>query len=165
MSHEILRDYWIIDEFDDTLEVTVGSFLDGLTDLFPGGFLFESAGQIDDGDVGGWNSEGHTCEFTLEFWDDFTNGFGSTSGRWDDVWTIGSSTSWVFLRSTIDGGIGGSSSMNGGHEAFNNTELIIDDLGERSKTVGGARSIRDICESWIILFMVNSINEHWSIVL
>jgi len=38
--------------------------------------------------------------------------------------------------------------MNGGHKPFNNTELVMDDLCNGSKTVGCARSIGDlyICE-------------------
>jgi 3-hydroxyisobutyrate dehydrogenase-like beta-hydroxyacid dehydrogenase len=31
--------------------------------------------------------------------------------------------------------------MNGGHEAFDNAELVMDHLGERSQTVGGTGRI------------------------
>lgn len=31
--------------------------------------------------------------------------------------------------------LGGSGSMNGGHEAFNNAKLVMNDFGERGKAV------------------------------
>lgn len=42
--------------------------------------------------------------------------------------------------------------MDGGHETFNDTELVIEDLSNRSKTVSSARSIgNDIFRSLVVL--------------
>ena len=34
--------------------------------------------------------------------------------------------------------------MDGSHETLDNTELVIDDLGERCQAVGSARSVGDL---------------------
>ena len=35
--------------------------------------------------------------------------------------------------------------MDSGHETLDNAKLVIDDLGQRSKAVSGARSVGDLC--------------------
>ena len=49
---------------------------------------------------------------------------------------------YVYLSAgSIDSLLGGSVGMDGGHETLNNAELVVDDLGQGSKAVGGARGV------------------------
>ena len=48
-------------------------------------------------------------------------------------------------------------SVNCGHQAFNDTETIHDDLGDRSQAVGGAGGVRDdVVLSGIVQVVVNA---------
>ena len=53
--------------------------------------------------------------------------------------------------------------MDGGHETFNNGELVVDDLGERCKTVGCARSVGDDRVLGVVLVEVDTADEHGGI--
>lgn len=165
MRNEILGDDWVITVFHDTFHWAIGSLLDSVADFIPGGFLLEFDGQINNGDVGGWNSEGHTCELAVEFWDDLSDSLGGTSGGWNNIWAVGSSTSWVLDGSSINSGVGSSSSVNGGHETLLNSESIVDNLGKWSKAVGSAGSVGDDGLRWVVVFVVDTEDVHWGIVL
>ena len=165
MRNEILGDNWVSGVFNNTVHWSIGGFLDGITNLVPSGFFLESDGQINNGDVGGWNSEGHTCEFAVEGWNDLSDSLGGTSGGWDNIWAVGSSTSWVLDGSSINSGVGSSSSVNGGHEILLNTEVIMDNLRKWSDLVGNAGGVEEDDMGWIVVFMVDTEVLHWSIVL
>ena len=45
---------------------------------------------------------------------------------------------------TIDGLLGGSGGMDGGHQTLNDTEVVVDNLSERGQAIGSARSIGDL---------------------
>ena len=165
VSDEILGDDWVGSVFDDTVHLSIGGLLDGIADLVPGGLFLESAGQINNGDVSGWDSEGHTCELAVEVWDDLSDSLGGTSGGWDNIWSVGSSTSWVLDGGSVDSGVGGSSSVNGGHETLLNTEVVVDDLGKWSEAVGSAGGVGDDSLRWVVVGVVDTEDVHWGIVL
>jgi len=68
VGNEVLRDERLVNEFDDTLHGSVGGFLDGVADLIPGGLLLETDSQVNNGYIGGWNSESHTSQLSFKFW-------------------------------------------------------------------------------------------------
>lgn len=53
--------------------------------------------------------------------------------------------------------------MDSGHQTFNDTKVVIDNLGERSQTVSGTRGVGDNLEVRGILLEVNTTDEHGSI--
>ena len=70
--------------------------------------------------------------------------------------------------------------MDGGHETLNNTEFLVDDFGERSEAVGGARRVRDLPQTFragaaesdtstydsvlgVVLVQVDTADEHGGI--
>jgi hypothetical protein len=87
---------------------------------------------------------------------------GTSRGR-DNVGTGATSSTPVFARGTIDGLLGSSGSVDSGHKTFNDGEVIIDDLGKRSKAVGGARSVGDDFIFRLVGIQVDTNNEHRSI--
>ena len=95
-SDEIGRDDLVLGVAEDTLELLgLGSLLDDGLDLVVGSTLLDSDSQVDNGDIGGGNSESHTGEFTVELGDDLSDGLGGTGGRGDDVGGSASTSSPV----------------------------------------------------------------------
>lgn len=50
--------------------------------------------------------------------------------------------------------------MDGGHETFNDTKLVIDDFCEGCKAVGRARGVGDNVILWVISIKVDTADEH-----
>lgn len=165
--HEILRDDFILGVAQNTLEFTFGGFLHGFTDVSIGGTLFESDGKINDGDVDGGNSEGHTSELALQLRKDETDSLSSTSGGGNDVGGGSSTSSPVLttLGGTIDNQLGGGGSVDGGHETFEDTELVIEDLSDGGKTVGGTGGIGNNVLGGLVILVVNTVDEGGGVVL
>ena len=47
----------------------------------------------------------------------------------------------VLLGEAVNDLLGGSVGVDGGHEALDDAEVVVDDLGQRRKAVGGAGSV------------------------
>ena len=165
VRNEILGDDWVGAVFNNTLHVAVSRLLDSIADLVPGGFFLETHGQIDDGDVGGWDSEGHTSELAIEGWDDLSDSLGGTSGGWNNIWAVGSSTSWVLDGGSVNSGVGGSGGVDGGHETLLDSEVIVDNLGKWGEAVGSAGGVGDDGLRWLVVLVVDTEDVHWGIVL
>ena len=88
----------------------------------------------------------HVRELAVERGDNLADGLGSTSGRGDDVVVDGSTTTPVLVRGTVNGLLGGGGSVNGGHQTLDDTEVVVDNLGEGCKAVGRAGCVRDLDE-------------------
>jgi len=63
----------------------------------------------------------------------------------------------------VDGLLGGGGGVDGGHQALDDTELVMDDLGERCQAVGCARSVGDDGVLGVICVQVDTTDEHWGI--
>lgn len=50
--------------------------------------------------------------------------------------------------------------MDGGHQALDDTEFVIDDLGERGQAIGRAGCIGDDSVLGVICLQVHTTNEH-----
>ena len=165
--NEILGDNILISVSEDTLHWSLSGGLHGGTDISVGGVFLESDGKINNGNVGGWDSESHTGELSVELWDNLTNSLGSTGGGWDDVSSSGSSGSPVFtsLGWSIDGKLVHGGGVDGGHETLLNSVGVVENLGDWSKAVGGAGSVGDNGHLWVVLLLVDTENEDWDVVL
>jgi hypothetical protein len=53
--------------------------------------------------------------------------------------------------------------VNGGHQTLDDSKLVVDDLGQGSQTVGGARSVRDDVVLGLVSLEVDSADEHGSV--
>jgi len=145
---------------EDALELTLRGLLDGSADLVVGGLLLELAGQVNDRHVESGHTEGHASELANKAGDDLGHSLGSTSGRGDDV-ASGSTTITPGLgRGTIDGLLGGGGGVDGGHETALHAEGVVDNLGKRSKAVGGAGGVGDDGLVGLHGGVVHTIDEH-----
>lgn len=143
-----------------TLELAVGSSLDGLLDLLVAGALLDAAGQVDDGDVACRHTHGHTGKLAVEVRNDLSDSLGGTSRRWDDVLGRGTASTPVLSGRTVDGLLGSGVGVDGGHETLNDGVLVVDDLGEGSKAVGGARSVGQDLDVGLVGLLVDAHDEH-----
>lgn len=143
-----------------TLELAVGGVLDGLLDLVVRGTLLDTAGEVDNGDVGGRHTHGHTGELAVEGGDDLADSLGGTGGGGDDVLGRSTATTPVLGGGSVDDLLGSSVGVDGGHETLDDTELVVDDLGEGSQAVGGARGVGEDVDVLLVLGVVDTHDEH-----
>lgn len=157
---QVSGDNVVLSVSKNALEGTVGSLLDGGLDFVVAGALFETSSQVDNGDVGSGNTHGHTSELAVELGDDLADSLGGTSAAGDDVLGSTTATAPVLAGGTVNGLLGGSVGVDGGHETLNNTELVVDDLGEGSQAVGSARSVGDDIGLAVVGLLVDTHNVH-----
>ena len=55
--------------------------------------------------------------------------------------------------------------MHGGHQALDDAEVVVDDLGQRSEAVGGAGGVGDDGHAGVVLVQVDAADEHRGVVL
>ena len=163
VADKVLRDNGVLSVAKDTLELVLGSTLDLGLDLVVAGTLLEADGKVNDRDVGGGDTESHTGELAVERRNNLADGLGGTGGGGDDVGSSGTTSTPVLGGGTVDGLLGGSGSMNRGHETLNNAELVVDDLGKGSKAVGGARGVGDDLSLGIVRVEIDTANIHGSV--
>jgi len=160
VTDEISGDELIVGEGEHTLHGTVSSLLDGLLDFVIGSGLLETDDEIDNGDIRKGDTERHTGELAVEAGNNLSDSLGSTSRRRNDVGGSTTPTTPVLVGRTIDGLLGGSGSMDSGHETLNDAEVVMDDLCEGSKAVGCARGVGDDLVLGIIGVQVDAADEH-----
>ena len=158
---EVRRNDLVLSVAHDALELLLGSTLDLLLDLVIGSRLLEANGEVNDGDVGGTNTESHTSKLTLELGDDETDGLSSTRAGRNNVGRSSTARAPVLatLGGTIDGLLSSSDGVDGGHETLLDTPLVVDDLGKGSKAVGGARSVGNNVHVLLVLLVVHTHDE------
>jgi hypothetical protein len=80
----------------DTLELVLRGLLDDGLDLIVGSGLLDTAGEVDNGDVGGGHTHGHTGQLTVERGDDLADSLGGTGGGGDECsWAASTATTPV----------------------------------------------------------------------
>ena len=150
----------LINVAEDTLELVLGGGLDGGLDLLVGSGLLEAAGQVDNGDVGGGDTHGHTGQLAVQGGDDLADSLGGTGGGGDDVLGRSAATTPVLAGGTVNGLLGSGVGVDGGHETLNETVLVVDDLGEGSQAVGGARGVGEDVDVLGVGGVVDTHDEH-----
>jgi hypothetical protein len=143
-ADKVGRDDLVLSVANDSLERTLGGFLDRVLDVIVSSLLLETANKIDNGDVEGRDTEGHAGELAVERRDDLANSLGRTGRRRNDVVVDGAATAPVLVGRTVNSLLGRGRSMDSSHETLHDAELVMDDLGEGRKTVGRAGSVGDL---------------------
>jgi len=146
-----------------TLELAIGSLLDGSLDLVVGGTLLEADSQVHNRDVGGGHTHGHAGELAVKVGDDLADSLGGTSAAGNDVLSSTTTTAPVLGGGAIDGLLGGSVRVHSGHQTLNDGEVVVDNLGEGGQAVGCARSVGDDVGGAIVGLLVNAHHVHGGI--
>mmetsp|Transcript_14277 Transcript_14277/g.28798 ORF Transcript_14277/g.28798 Transcript_14277/m.28798 type:complete len:302 (-) Transcript_14277:145-1050(-) len=158
---KVLTDDGFFGVSEDSLERTFRSLLEGSLHFVGRGGLFEADRQVNQGNVRSRNTDGHTRQLSIQGRDDLADGLGGTRRGGDQV--VKGRTSSAPVLTTFAGAVHdelrGGTGVDGRHEAFNDTEFFVNDLGERSQAVGSARGVgKDGFSS--ILVVVDTHNEH-----
>jgi hypothetical protein len=143
-----------------TLKLALRSLLHGGLDLLIGSTLLKTAGQVNNGNVGGWDTHGHASELAIELWDDLSDSLSGTGAAGNDVLGSGTASTPILSRWTINSLLGSGVGVDGGHQTFDNTELVVDNLGQRSKAVSCAGSIGDDVNVSLVGLLVDTHHEH-----
>ena len=142
--HKVLRDDRRLGVAEDALQGSFGGRLQFGVDLVLARCLSGANGQIDHGNIRRGDADCHTGELPVELGDDLSDGLGGTGRRRDQV-VDGRTSSAPILAAfggSVDRELVGSGRVDGGHETFDDAELVVDDLGQGSEAVGRAGRIR-----------------------
>ena len=163
---EVGGDDLVVHVLQNTLHGAFGGSLHGSADLGVGGGLLETEGHVNNGHVRSGDTHGHTGELAVELGDDLADSLGSAGGGGDDVVVDGAGAAQVLLLGeAVHDGLGGGGSMDGGHQAFDDAEVVVDDLGDRGQAVGGAGSVGNELHVGGVLVEVDAADEHRGVVL
>lgn len=143
-----------------TLHLILGGLLHDLLDLVIACTFLNAAGEVNNRDVGSWDTHGHSCKLAVERRNDLADGFGRTSAAGDDVLGSGAASSPVLcgrpVNSLLSGGVG----MDGRHETFDDGEVVVHDLGKGCETVGCARGVGDDISLAVVGLLVDTHDVH-----
>ena len=162
---EVGRDDLFINILQNALHGAFGSGLDGGADLVVACALLQADGQVNDGHVACGNTHGGAGQLALQLGDNLADSLGSAGAGGDDVVVNAAAQAPVLLGEAVNYGLGGGGGVNGGHETLNDTEVVVDDLGQRSKAVGGAGSVGNELHVGGVLVQVYAADEHGGVVL
>jgi hypothetical protein len=162
---EVSGDKGFVGVSEDSLHGAFGLFLDGGADFLVGRVTAKSARQVNNRDINGGDTESHTGELSKKLGDDLGDGLGGTGGGGDDVARGGTSSTPVLAGRRVDDSLGGGHGVDGGHEGFVNSKLVVDGLDHRGKSVGGARGARDEVLRSVVLLVVDTHDDHQGVIL
>ena len=144
---------------EDALELALGSFLHRRADFLVGRFLVELDREVDEGDVGRGNAHGHARELAVELGKNLAHRLRSTRGGRNHVLEDATATAPILLGRTVNRLLRSGCSVNRGHEAALDAELVVENLGDRSEAVRGAGSVGDDVLTCVGL-VIHAIDEH-----
>jgi len=147
------------------------SFHVGFAGLFHGGADFGVAGfagrfdrEIDYGNRGSGDAEGHSREFAFDFGNDETDRASGAGGGGDDIDGGAASTLPVFAAGSVDRLLGGGVAMDGGHETFFDAKAFGEkDMNDGCQAIGGAAGIGDDVMVGGEIFLVIHAHDHGDI--
>ena len=155
----------VVDILDDTGHRAFRSGLDGSADLIIRRSLLETAGQVDNGHVRARDTHGSTGQLALQGRDDLADSLGGAGAGRNDVAVHTAGQAPVLLGEAVDDLLGSRVGMDGGHEALGDAEVVVDDLGQRSQAVRGARSVGHDLDVRSVGVEVDTADEHRRVVL
>jgi hypothetical protein len=162
---EVSGDKGFIAVSEEGLHVAIGLALDVSADLLVGGGLFESARQVNNGNINSGDTECHTGDLANKIGDDLGDGLGGTSRRRNDVARGSTSSTPVLSGRRVNNGLGGGHGVNSGHESLLNTIFVVDGLDQRGKSIGSARSTGDEVLRAVVNLLVDTHDDGHGVIL
>ncbi len=145
--HKVRRHHLVLRVRDDPFERALGrSILHRLLDLLVRRRAREAHDEVDGGDVERRHAEGHARELAREARDDLADRLGGPRRGGDDVRADGAPLAPILHRGPVDGALRGGRGVHGGHEAHDDAELVVDNLGEGGDAVGRAGCVGELVE-------------------
>jgi len=157
---EVARDHFVFGVAENAFERTCGRIFDGRFDRFVGSGFAEPDSEVDDRHVRRWNAERHSRQLSVQLRYDLADRFRGAGGRRDDVLGGAAAVAPRLAAGTVDGFLRRRVRMDSGHEAFDDAELVVDDLRQGCEAVGRARSVADHLHRLLVLLLVDAHDEH-----
>ncbi|MNE10192.1 hypothetical protein D3C80_1028930 [compost metagenome] len=146
--------------FSVAVSFWIGSFLHCCVDFFNSYGFFKNSYKLSQRTSCNWNTLSCTIKFALQIRNNQTDSFSSTSSVRDDVLSSSAGTSEVaFSVWSIKSILVTCVSVDSSHQAFNDTELVVQDFCHWSQAVSCARCAGDNCFGTIkdvIVYVVNN---------
>ncbi len=121
--------------------------------------LLADEGEVDDGDVGGWDADGEAVELAGGLRNDQLEGLGGAGGAGNHVEGGGAGAAQVLVREVEDDLVVGVA-VDGGHDAADDAAVRKDDLDDGRQAVGGAAGVGDdVVLGRIVLVLVDAEHE------
>ena len=165
IGDEVGGDDILVDILDNALHRAFGGCLDGGADLIVACTLFEAAGEVNDGDIGAGDAHGGAGQLAVELGDDLADSLGCAGGGGDDVAVNATTQAPILLGEAVNNFLSRGVGVYGGHETLNDAEVVINDFGEGSEAVGGARCVGNHLYVGSVAVKIDTANEHRGIVL
>ena len=144
---------------DDALHAVLGGVLHGHAHIMIGGGLDEPGRQVHHRHVVGGHPEAHTGHLALQLRDDLAHSLGSAGGRGNDIAQDAAAGAPIPAGPGIHRLLFGRGGVNGGHQGLLDAEGIMDNLGHRRQTVGGAGGVGHHVHIRGVLLMVHAHDE------
>src|SRR5699024_5364665 len=113
----------------------------GVADVLIGGGLRQLGGQVHHGHVQGGDAHGDAGQLAVQLGDDLAHGLGGAGGGGDDVAGGSTAAAPILQGGAVQQLLGGGDGVDGGHQAFHNAEVVVQNLGDGSQAVGGAGGV------------------------
>ena len=126
----------------DSLHGAVSGLLEGGVNLLSEGLLLNLNHKVHNGHVGGGHAESNAVELALQLGQHKGDSLGGTGGGGHNGEGGGTGATEVAVGGIQEALVAGVR-VGGGHGALDNSELLIQDLDEGSKAVGGAGGVGD----------------------
>ena len=162
---EVGGNNFLVNVLQNALHGAFGSSLHCRADFIVGSGLLEADSQVNDGDVAGGDTHGGAGQLALQLGDDLADCLCSAGGGGDDVVVDGAAESPVLLGEAVNDGLGGGGGVNGGHQAFDDAEVVVENLCHGSQAVGGAGSVGNELHVRGVLLEVDAADEHRGVIL
>src|SRR5699024_8619080 len=101
-------------------------------------------------------THGHAGQLAVQLGDNLADSLGGAGGGGDDVAGSSTAAAPILQRGTVNGLLGGGGGVHGGHQAFGDAELVVQDLGDGGQAVGGAGGVGDEVHVGGVLVQVNA---------
>ena len=152
----------LVSPVQDTLHGPGSRFLDGRHNVVVLGRLLQTAGKVHHGHVRRGHAEGHTGQLAVHGRDHLADGLGGASRGRNNV--LGSAAASAPVLATAGGAIhselGGRHGMHRGHQALDNAELLMHNLGQGSQAIGGAGRVGDHGVAALVVGVVHAHHVH-----
>ncbi len=165
VGDEICGNNGILCVAQNALQLALGGSLHGGADLVILGGLFKVYGQVNNGNVQSGNTHGHAGELAVEAGDNLTYGLCGAGGAGDNVAAGCAAAAPILYGGTVNGALGSGDGVNGGHKTVLDAPVVVENLGKRSKAVGGAGSVGNVVHVLGVGVVVNAHYEHGGVVL
>mmetsp|Transcript_50682 Transcript_50682/g.83391 ORF Transcript_50682/g.83391 Transcript_50682/m.83391 type:complete len:379 (-) Transcript_50682:25-1161(-) len=164
---EVAGHQLLIGEGQNTLHVSLSGFLHQCVNLFDGGVLLSSEGQVDHRDVRCGHAEGHTGQLALGAGQHLAHCLGGSGRAGNNIARRSTSSTPVLGGDTIHGLLGGGVGVDGGHQTLLDSDALLQQhMDDGRQAVGGAGGVgHHVVVRLVVLRVVHATDQGLQVTL